>query len=253
MRLPQQHQAIALLLSLWATSASAISLSNFTPRVENLPSACEAVYDQTIAGCQASDFATNAQCSKACINGLVAISQAVQSQCKDADVAETSIIGVFLQGQGIPSLCNGVTVTTVNSPGSTQATSSSQAKNTLPSSSSATSAAAKPSGGIIIDTSSSPTVSSTLDTSTSTSSQVISSAVSQASSTPANSPASTTRVTSSTNSAKASKTTVTQKSNPQSGGGSPFDVQAASPASLASVPPHIGLASILLGTLFIIH
>ncbi|OCL11055.1 hypothetical protein AOQ84DRAFT_230031, partial [Glonium stellatum] len=112
------HQAAALLLSLWATSTTAISLSNFTPHIDNLPSACNAVYTQTIPGCTAADFTTNTQCSKACVSGLVQISAAITSQCADADVAETSIVGVFLLGQGIPALCNNIQVTTI--PASTQ-------------------------------------------------------------------------------------------------------------------------------------
>ncbi|OCK98252.1 uncharacterized protein K441DRAFT_544718, partial [Cenococcum geophilum 1.58] len=113
MRIPQHiQQAVALFLPLWATAATAISLSNFTPRINDLPSACNTVYTQAIPGCQVSDFTANAQCSKACINGLVQISAEVNSQCANADVPETSIIGVFLLGQGIPALCNNTQVTT---------------------------------------------------------------------------------------------------------------------------------------------
>ncbi|OCK90565.1 uncharacterized protein K441DRAFT_236201 [Cenococcum geophilum 1.58] len=259
MRIPHNtQQAVTLFLPLWATAATAISLSNFTPRINDLPSACNTVYTQTIPGCQVSDFSTNAQCSKACINGLVQISAEVNSQCANADVSETSIIGVFLLGQGIPALCN-IQVTT--------APATTQVKSTAAPSSSAvpsSSAAQKSSAGIIMDTSSSPIMSSTLVTSAVASStppavssapesSTLSSAEVQ-SSVKASSTSATFSLASSTKSAASTKTSTIQKSNPNSGGGSPFDVQAVGNSSPDSNAPRwlAGTAALFLITLFMI-
>lgn len=145
------------LIAMGVTSAaSAISLSNFTPRIENLPSQCQSAYTTQIEGCVAGDFAVNARCSANCVSGLVKISQLVGRQCANVDVPETSIIGVFLLGQGIPALCPGVAVTTIGSSSSTQAPppQTSQAQETsqqAPPPSSAAEAQPSSTGGIDTD------------------------------------------------------------------------------------------------------
>ncbi|KAF3047186.1 hypothetical protein E8E12_011584 [Didymella heteroderae] len=53
----------SLILLAQLAAAADISLSSFTPRIDNLPSACRAVYTTPIDGCAASDFAAAATCS----------------------------------------------------------------------------------------------------------------------------------------------------------------------------------------------
>ncbi|KAF2728025.1 hypothetical protein EJ04DRAFT_528967 [Polyplosphaeria fusca] len=206
-----------------------ISLSNFTPRIENLPGRCQTVYTTSIEGCRAEDFQnpTQQRCSSSCVQGLVAIQESVAEACKDVNVPDNSIIGVFLLGQGIPALCPGVTVTTV-APISTssqppprpsdgaQITSSSEE----PASSTSTSTSTT-SSGIIVDTSVPTDPATTLVTSAATPPV-------QPAPTNAGSPQ---EASSSTFSATPSSTASSQKSNSDSGGGSPFDVQATGASS----------------------
>ncbi|KAF2123158.1 hypothetical protein BDV96DRAFT_593606 [Lophiotrema nucula] len=215
---------MALVANGVTTAAQAISLANFVPRIENLPQSCQTVYTTQISGCQASDFPTpdkpDQSCSSSCVNGLVKITQDVANGCQNVNVPDDSIIGVFLLGRGIPSLCPGVEVTTV-APSSTtsqaqqQTSTSAEVTSTSEAASSTTS-----SGGIAVDTTVPTEAATTLATS--------------AAFTP-NQPAAPTSVaqssSSSSSSAKASSTATSQKSNSDSGGGSPFDVQATGASS----------------------
>ncbi|KAJ4398106.1 hypothetical protein N0V91_010454 [Didymella pomorum] len=65
------------------TAATDISLSSFTPRIDNLPSACRAVYTTPIDGCAATDFAAGATCSVQCLAGLVRIGVSVKTGFDD--------------------------------------------------------------------------------------------------------------------------------------------------------------------------
>ncbi|KAF2000811.1 hypothetical protein P154DRAFT_188484 [Amniculicola lignicola CBS 123094] len=203
---------IALVASSMAAATDAISLSDFTPRLLNLPRSCQDVYTEQVDGCQAGDFSTanNNRCSASCVTGLLKISQEIGVACAFVDVPDNSIIGVFLAGAGIPALCPGVTVTTI-APSSTQAQStparsSTEASTTseAPSSSTSTAAPSSASGAISVDTS------------------FATSATGAAPSAPVQSAAST----GSSSSARPRATGNSQKSNKDSGGGSPFDVQA---------------------------
>lgn len=206
------------LVAVGVTGVSAVSLSNFVPRIENLPSGCQSAYTRTIQGCQASDFNTSNRCSASCLNGLVEIQRAITSSCRGVDVPETSIIGVFLLGQGIPALCPNAVVTTVGISSSTTRaqsqpqTTTTQARASTTSSSSA--AQSTSSSGIDVDTSV-PTGSSTFATS-------ITSLPTQADDPPTN-------VQPVTSSSRPSQTQGSQRSN--GGGGSPFDFQVTGSAS----------------------
>jgi hypothetical protein len=152
------------------TAATDISLSSFTPRIDNLPSACRAVYTTPIDGCAASDFAAAATCSVQCLGGLVRIGVSVKTGCRDVDVGETSIIGVFQNGLGVAALCpNNKQSTSTSEASSTTTAKSETAKSTLqtststrsseqatttasPPPSSAQSSTAPSSSGIAIDT-----------------------------------------------------------------------------------------------------
>ncbi|KAF2686839.1 hypothetical protein K458DRAFT_441548 [Lentithecium fluviatile CBS 122367] len=203
-----------------ASATQAISLANFTPRIENLPSSCSAAYTASIEGCQASDFdvANGARCSAQCVQGLIKIADLVTTQCANVDVPETSIIGVFMLGAGVPAVCPGVEVTTIGS-SSTQAPTSQTTTQEASSTSELSSAEA---------TDGASSASSTSDSETTT-----------AVTTPAEQPTTATQpqITFDTSAAALPTTSPTttaslQKSNQESGGGSPFDVQASSSSTL---------------------
>ncbi|KAF2424220.1 hypothetical protein EJ08DRAFT_418987 [Tothia fuscella] len=103
---------LVALLSL-TTLTSAVSLSDFSPLLNDLPSACNDAYYTTIPGCTVADFsASRNTCTKACLSGLVQINALVSTTCADADVEETSIVGLFKLGKAIQLLCNVAVVTT---------------------------------------------------------------------------------------------------------------------------------------------
>jgi hypothetical protein len=110
-------RSIVLGLAIFITGTSAtVSLSSFIPRVDIQNNVqCRAAYTTTIKGCQASDFSPPARCSATCVQGLQDIGEVIKKVCKDVDVGETSIIGVFQFGIGIASLCPGVDVVTASS------------------------------------------------------------------------------------------------------------------------------------------
>jgi hypothetical protein len=110
-------RSIVLGLAIFITGTSAtVSLSSFVPRVDIQNNVqCRAAYTTTIKGCQASDFSPPARCSSACVQGLQDIGELIKKVCKDVDVGETSIIGVFQFGIGIASLCPGIDVVTASS------------------------------------------------------------------------------------------------------------------------------------------
>ncbi|KAF2250771.1 hypothetical protein BU26DRAFT_562731 [Trematosphaeria pertusa] len=221
------------LIAMGVTSATqAISLSNFTPRIENLPSPCQSAYTTQIQGCQAGDFTNGARCSANCVQGLVTISELVSQQCSNVDVPETSIIGVFLLGQGIPALCPGVEVTTI-APSSTQVQPPPQTSTEAQASNEP--AAPPPSSSQAIESDSSVAESSATSVANTPNESVAP-------------PTSTAQpqLTFATGSPPpaASQTASSQRSNQDSGGGSPFDVVAT-----GSSPPlnvgHCALSAIV--------
>jgi hypothetical protein len=227
-----------------ASATQAISLANFTPRIENLPSSCSQAYTSTIAGCQASDFSPNVRCSAQCVQGLLQIADVVKRQCSNVDVPETSIIGVFMLGAGVPAVCPGIVVTTIGRsstqgyyPTSSQAPPEQTTTQAQASSSAASSSAAA-------------TDSASSSASTTSSSQESSAASSSAPSSTAapTTTASQPQITLDTSAMAAPPAATTaaspQKSNQDSGGGSPFDVV----ASGSSTQLRLGrFASAMLG------
>ncbi|KAE9967918.1 hypothetical protein BLS_006126 [Venturia inaequalis] len=93
------RRTVVGLLSL-SGQASAVALSDFTPKATNLPAQCNTIYTQEIPGCTFDDF-QKAVCSKACLEGLVEMNALVSNNCQAADVAETSIVGLFKIGKAI--------------------------------------------------------------------------------------------------------------------------------------------------------
>ncbi|ORY14397.1 hypothetical protein BCR34DRAFT_585794 [Clohesyomyces aquaticus] len=205
---PQASIMYALVANGVSSAASSVSLANFTPRIENLPAVCQAAYTRPIAGCTAGDFSgNNAKCSSACVQGLVDIQKLVTTNCGDVDVPETSIIGVFLLGTGIPILCPGVEVTTI----APSASKTEQVKTSAPAPATSTEEVA------------SSTVSTAVSSSTFQTSVVSTSAAAAPTFATLQPPPASSR-SSSTSSAKSTATAASQKSNSESGGGSPFDV-----------------------------
>ncbi|KAH6625240.1 hypothetical protein C7974DRAFT_196713 [Boeremia exigua] len=210
-----------LFVGLAAATGGEISLSNFTPRIDNLPTQCKTVYNTKIDACVSSDFTLGATCSSGCLAGLAKIATAVKTGCVGVDVGETSIIGVFQNNLGVAALC----------PNNKQSSSSTS--------------------------SSSPaTTSATLQTSTRTSAPATTTAApststvrpSSASSSGLNLDTTATLATSTTIAAPTSSATIgtgvnSQLSNSDSGGGSPFDVVATGAA------PQLHLTKTALSTL----
>jgi len=238
-----QNPLLSALMSLAAvagvaSATQAISLSNFTPRIENLPSLCSQAYTSTIEGCQASDFSSNVRCSAQCVQGLVRIADLVSRQCANVDVPETSIIGVFMLGAGVPAVCPGVVVTTIGR-SSTQAaypteapeqtTTEAEASSTAESSSTRTPATLGPDPTTSASSTSSSSESSVASSSTSTSTEA-------AATTTATQPQITFDTSAMAAPPAPTNTAAPQRSNQDSGGGSPFDVQ----ASNAATPLRLG-------------
>lgn len=210
-------------------TTSAVSLASFTPRVNNLPSSCAIVYNTKIDGCQAEDFQPNAVCSRACVLGLLDITDAVQSGCADVDVGETSIIGVFQNSLGLASLCPNTPVTTI--------TPSSSATRTTAQAQSSTQAAQSTTATTLRSTTS--TATSDQPSSTSTGAIVLDPSATATSVSPPSINTASKPVASPTQGNVNS-----QLSNADSGGGSPFDVQATGSST------QLHSAGVSLGALF---
>ncbi|GAB1320362.1 hypothetical protein MFIFM68171_10572 [Madurella fahalii] len=100
-------QGIALLFVM-ASTASAISLSNFETIVPNtVPISCILVYNNDIPGCTINDFVQGSTCSAACIRGLADVQRNVRAVCNDVDAPLTTVLGQVLAGNLRELLCPG--------------------------------------------------------------------------------------------------------------------------------------------------
>ncbi|PVI05170.1 hypothetical protein DM02DRAFT_108897 [Periconia macrospinosa] len=215
-------------------ATQSISLSNFTPRIENLPNTCQNAYTSAIQGCTKDDFASNARCSASCIQGLTRITTVVTQNCKGVNVPETSIIGVFLLNKGVEALCPSARATSSAAssppPSSTQpappppatTSSSSQAQETPDSSS------APPPESTASSSSSTQPASPLTPTSTELAASSSNIAPPQLSTAPGSAPP------------VPSQTESPQRSSQNSGGGSPFDIGA------SALAPQVRLSSFTL-------
>ncbi|KAJ4322959.1 hypothetical protein N0V94_002114 [Neodidymelliopsis sp. IMI 364377] len=220
-----------LFVRLAAATGGEISLSNFTPRIDDLPTQCNTVYNTKIDACVSSDFKTGATCSSSCLQGLAKIGAAVKSSCAGVDVGETSIIGVFQNNIGVDALCP-------NNQAATSSSSPSTARTTLQTSTRA---------------STTVTTGSTTATSTAQASSTSSSGL--------NIDPNASTATLATSTAAAVPTLVTdpssapngnsQLSNSDSGGGSPFDVVATGAAPQLPIT-KAGLTTLLASILFVV-
>lgn len=83
---------------------NAVSLSDMKPRAENLPSACNKIYDSQISGCGVSDF-TQQTCTETCISGLQAMVDPIQDSCSGYGVTGSNLVVAFLAGVGPQQIC----------------------------------------------------------------------------------------------------------------------------------------------------
>ncbi|EME86177.1 uncharacterized protein MYCFIDRAFT_82104 [Pseudocercospora fijiensis CIRAD86] len=231
------------LLALPATTL-AVSLSDFTPRVSNLPTRCEAVYTQTVHGCSSTDWEKDG-CSEACVEGLQEIAADVKSACENEDITGQNIIVAYLAGSGPSSLCpNAAAILGGGSSSNSDTDSSTSTPSTRPGASSALST---PSSTSSTPKSTKPSATSTAASETETVSSVTTAPAASSStgllldtsSTP------TSGSVSSTSSASGSS----QTDNGQSGGGSPFDTPSNSAALPSSPLTAIVAAALMLSML----
>jgi hypothetical protein len=229
---------------LLATTAatSAVSLASFTPRILIPSKPCQDVYTSTIDGCTPDDFVKNGQnknrCSNACAQGMAKIAEAVLKSCKDVDVPEASIIGVFQVGIGVQALCPDVSVITVSSgaASSTKPPPQSSAPAATSKAATATTTVAPPSSTLA--TSTTPASQSRTTESSSSSSQGITTdpnATSGATLSPSLAPPIASSSTQSSAVAQTTRAGPAQLSNAGSGGGSPFDIVAGASSHLRAV------------------
>jgi hypothetical protein len=217
------------LLTSTTLAANTVSLASFTPRINNINNAqCQSVYTATIAACTPSDFLPNTRCSAECVKGLFAVGELVKSSCKDVDVGETSIIGVFQNDLGIRALCPGNSlgnqpaVTTTTSRAAQTSAAATTTSSLATSVSTSTSAAAASSQSRAAQASSSSSLGIVVDPNPTS--------IAAGSSTGAVQPPA-----SSTKAARPTLPPNAQLSNADSGGGSPFDVQATGGSSQVRV------------------
>ena len=227
-----------LFVGLAAATGGDISLSNFTPRIDNLPTKCKTVYNTKIDGCVSSDFVLGATCSSACVEGLATIGAAVKTGCAGVDVGETSIIGVFQNDLGIAALCPN------NEQATTSSTSSSTARTTLQTSTRTSTP---------VTTTAAPPTSTVRPSSASSSGLNIDTTATGATSTVAGGPtgAAPTLVTD-PSSAPSSVGGNSQLSNSDSGGGSPFDVVATGAAPQLRIT-KAALSALLAAVFFVAY
>jgi len=244
---PTKGTALVAILSLTMLT-TAVSLSDFSPLIDDLPAACNDAYYTTIPGCTVSDFKSSQHtCSKGCLAGLVQINALVSTACATADVEETSIIGLFKLGKAIQLLCNVDVVTTTTGLGggvggspTTVSMTASIGQSTM-----VLSSATPVTSGVLTDTNVPGKPTSTLLTSVRQSTTPL---------TTSNTPTSTngilvdtSTVTSKTSTAQGGAQTQKLGGNVGSGGGSPFDnINNSSATSIRSVNNIIGSALVAL-------
>ncbi|KAK4167564.1 hypothetical protein QBC43DRAFT_134305 [Cladorrhinum sp. PSN259] len=99
-------RALLPLVLFWATTASALSLSNFGLITSSaVPISCILAYNSQISGCVTNDFVFGNTCSSECVRGLRRIQSTLQSVCVDVNAPGTSILGQVLLGNIVGLLC----------------------------------------------------------------------------------------------------------------------------------------------------
>lgn len=207
------------LFALPATTV-AVSLSDFTPRVANLPQGCKSVYTQTISGCSSTDF-SGSGCSEACVNGLQSMVAAVKGACGNKGITGQNIIVAYLADSGPGSLCPNAAAVLGGSSSSSSQDSSATAPSTSTSARSSSRATSSEQSSATSTQAPSLTLSSTELSSTATASS-LTGTVTDASSTGLLIDTSSTPSSGGASSTSAAQGN-SQTNEGESGGGSPFD------------------------------
>ncbi|KAK3997705.1 hypothetical protein QBC44DRAFT_71356 [Cladorrhinum sp. PSN332] len=221
---------LPLILLLWTTTASALSLSNFQLITSSaVPISCILAYNSQISGCVTNDFIKGNVCSSECVRGLQRVQSTLQSVCTDASVSGTSVLGQVLLGNLVGLLCpsagnGGGGGATSTRRSTTSATLSTSTIRVVPTSTrlSLTFTTVRPT--LTTTTSASSTTEAEAEETTSRSEEVAPTDVPTFVQSPA---APTSSVASSTSVAAPEQTTL-----PESGGGSPFDFSVQSSGAL---------------------
>ncbi|KAK4123573.1 hypothetical protein N657DRAFT_415882 [Parathielavia appendiculata] len=216
------------LLSMMASTTSALSLTSFQPiTATTVHLGCILAYNYQISGCTIADFTRGNTCSVACVKSLIKIQYAVQAACPNVNVDAASVLGQALLGNLVDLVCS-VRPTSTTTPAAATTTETEE-----PQTSTTETETEEP------ETSTSTfSLTTALDTSISTSAQF--------SPTTSASPPSSSSSSSSTITASPEPTT-----EDSSGGGSPFDVASSDSRQLTSCWPQtvavaVGLSLLLL-------
>ena len=100
MRVTASSAFFALLPSL----IHAVSLSDMTPRAEDLPPDCDDIYTSQISGCGISDFTTQT-CTDGCIEALNAMVGPIKEACGGKGVTGQNLVVAFLANVGPQQIC----------------------------------------------------------------------------------------------------------------------------------------------------
>lgn len=84
--------------------ASAVTLNDFTPRLNDLTGTCQTIYTSDIDGCTGQDFQSG-ECSSSCVSTLLSLGTAIRKSCQGQHDDGSNIIAAFIKGQGAQSLC----------------------------------------------------------------------------------------------------------------------------------------------------
>lgn len=219
---------VALLALPLLVHATPVSLIDFVPRVSDVSSDCNKVYQQKIPDCDSKDF-TQQECSTSCVKGLESMTTKVEDACGNEGLldreGERNVLQVFLTGQGPSNLCTNANEvlqggssadTTTTSESSSSTASPPEYSTTSIASSTATASSGDVPTSLVMDTSalseSTSSASSTDSEATASATSADSSQIFDAPSMPSSFPS-------------ASATSEPTGSTGQSGGGSPFDAE----------------------------
>ncbi|KAK1751621.1 hypothetical protein QBC47DRAFT_72149 [Echria macrotheca] len=112
--------AAGLLLAALASTASALTLSNFQVITSStIPIPCILVYNTVIPSCTTDDFTMGNSCSAACAAGLARVQDKIQDVCDGVSISAATVLGQTLMGNLVSLLCP----TADNAPPSKQTTS----------------------------------------------------------------------------------------------------------------------------------
>ncbi|KAJ9136730.1 hypothetical protein NKR23_g9597 [Pleurostoma richardsiae] len=219
-----------------ASTASAISLADFQLiSSSSVPLGCILAYNTPIVGCSSSDFTQGNTCSSSCERGLQLIEATISSVCDNVDVSSNSVLGQALSGDLVDLLCpTGKTTTAATTSLSSKSTTAavvltSKSETTTVTLGSFTVIPTPSTTSAVTETTKTETSTVTTEASTSSSTTSVDASPAAQTTSAAQTPAaettsSSTKTTSSTHKAEATR-----------GGGSPFDATVANSSPALSV------------------